>query len=70
MTANSSSQPYQPAFRDRLRRMEPGKKALLGLAVVFFGFFAIFPFIWMFLTSIRSGAELYKVNQSPFAVSK
>lgn len=49
--------------RSRLTR-----KIVLSVVTIVFGFFMTFPFFWMFLTSIRGGAELYNVNESPFKV--
>lgn len=55
-------------LRARIHRMDLNRKALLGIAIVFFGFFALFPFIWMFITSIRAGSELYQVGTNPFGI--
>jgi multiple sugar transport system permease protein len=70
--ANTQARPYEESFKDRLAslwwRLSIAKKIWITLALIFFGFFALFPFFWMLLTSIRPGSELYTVNINPFAV--
>ena len=58
----------QLTMRERIHRLDLNRKALLGIAIVFFSFFALFPFIWMFITSIRAGSELYQVGTNPFQI--
>ncbi|RME86024.1 MAG: carbohydrate ABC transporter permease [Caldilineae bacterium] len=43
-------------------------RAILIVSLAFFAFFTLFPFVWMVLTSIREGSELYQVGKNPFAV--
>jgi multiple sugar transport system permease protein len=45
-------------------------KFVLFLAVAFFTIFTLFPFVWMFITSIRAGSELYQVGEFPFAIKQ
>ncbi|MEM7333325.1 MAG: carbohydrate ABC transporter permease [Chloroflexota bacterium] len=52
----------------KIQKFELTKKTAIVISVIIFGLFSLFPFAWMFLTSIRAGGELYTVNQSPFAV--
>lgn len=72
--ANTQITPYHESFKERLTsfwwRINVSKKILITIAIVFFGFFALFPFFWMLLTSIRPGSELYTVNINPFAVKQ
>ena len=60
----------KPTLRERIHRLDLNRKTLLGMAIVFFGFFALFPFIWMFITSIRAGSELYQVGTNPFGIKE
>lgn len=64
--------PYEKSFSERLHsywwRKNISKKILIGIAVILFGIFALFPFFWMLITSIRGGNELYTVNDTPFRV--
>lgn len=74
MSTELSTVPYEESFVERLQsfwwRQDVTKKILIVIAVIVFGLFALFPFFWMLLTSIRSGNELYTVNQNPFAVQQ
>lgn len=58
----------KPTLRQRIRKMNPLRQLALAIAIVGFGLFALFPFFWMLLTSIRDGTELYTVNKAPFTV--
>ncbi len=59
---------YKPSFSQRLQKMDLGKNTLLTISILFFGFFSLFPFAWMFITSIRAGSELYQVGKNPFGI--
>ena len=62
--------PYKPTWRQKIKKINPTRQAALGGAILFFAIFALFPFFWMFLTSIRAGAELYTVGNQPFAIKE
>lgn len=70
--AETNTTPYKETFLEKLSsfwwRLDVSKKILITIAIIFFGLFALFPFFWMLLTSIRPGSELYTVNKNPFAV--
>lgn len=72
--ANTQSKQYEESLSERLQsiwwRLDISKKIWIALATLFFGIFALFPFFWMLLTSIRAGSELYSVNINPFAVKQ
>ncbi len=65
---------YEESFSERLQsfwwRKNITKKILITIAVILFGVFALFPFFWMLLTSVRGGNELYTVNDTPFKVQE
>jgi len=72
--ANTQTTQYEESFKQRVQsiwwRLGISKKIWITLAILFFGLFALFPFFWMLLTSIRAGSELYTVNINPFAVKQ
>jgi multiple sugar transport system permease protein len=50
-------------------RQRPLERILLfHLPLWFFLFVTLFPFLWMFITSIKPNAELYNVRMNPFYV--
>ncbi|MEM7342882.1 MAG: carbohydrate ABC transporter permease [Chloroflexota bacterium] len=56
------------SYIKNLKRGDLVKNILLGVTIIFFGFFSLFPFAWMFITSIRPGGELYQVGKNPFGI--
>ncbi|WP_431880084.1 carbohydrate ABC transporter permease [Micromonospora marina] len=52
-----------------LRRLKVGRRLLITGTLTLFTVFTLFPFVWMALTSLRTGSDLYRVADRPFSVS-
>jgi multiple sugar transport system permease protein len=61
----------QPGFdlKARLYRLQIAKRLALAISLLVFTFFTLFPFFWMAITSLRPGADFYKVAKTPFAIT-
>jgi multiple sugar transport system permease protein len=68
MTAETRAQAGSD-LRSKLYRLQVGKRVLIGLSLLVFTFFTLFPFVWMALTAFRPGTDFYKVAREPFKVT-
>ena len=56
-------------LKGKLYRLQVGKRVLIGISLLVFTFFTLFPFFWMALTAFRPGTDFYKVAREPFKVT-
>jgi multiple sugar transport system permease protein len=68
MTAQTQKQPSFD-LRAKLYRLHLAKRLVIGLSLLLFTFFALFPFFWMTLTSLRATRDFYKVAKEPFKIT-
>lgn len=54
--------------KTRLRKI--GKQFIVYSGLIFFLIIMLFPFYWMFITSIKPDAQMYDLSASPFWVSE
>jgi multiple sugar transport system permease protein len=68
MTAQTQKQPGFD-LRAKLYRLQIVKRLVMTILLLVFTFFALFPFFWMALTSLRLTTDFYKVAKTPFAIT-